>query len=73
MAVLHAVSQVWRGTVMARRVTLTYVMSVPDGDDDDCISDAESDLVEFLTDDPGSINIERTVKLEPSSASPEQT
>lgn len=29
---------------MARTVTLTYSVTVPDGDDDDCLSDAESEL-----------------------------
>lgn len=48
---------------MARRVTLKYVVTVPDGDDDDCIDDAEtrvcSALIQDWTDD-----IERSVTVD---------
>lgn len=51
---------------MARRVTLTYVVTVGDGDDDDCTQDAESALFQALDVDDFS-EIERTVTLCPTA------
>jgi hypothetical protein len=55
---------------MARRVTLTYVVTVADGDDDECVHDAETELFQALEEKVEAFEaagIERTITLDPSS------